>query len=90
MDNAIIKKIGNAEFTLEMLARYYSEGRYIISGSKIYRICYNQKKDAYIGKAIYKADGSMTRRGRFYAMTESDTAHLLDISVNKLQNLKPI
>ena len=63
-----IVRIGTVELTKEAAEKLYSEGKYIVSNSKIYQLHYSQAQKRVYGSVIYRSKGSMTGRGRFYAM----------------------
>lgn len=66
-------KIGTVELTEEEAQRYYDEGRYLVTYSRIYKII--RKNGTFRGKEVHAAKG-MTMRGRFYAM---DAATIRDV-----------
>ena len=74
-----IVKIGNVELTPQEAQRYATEGRYIVTRSRIYQIV--QWAGAYHGKVVYTAKG-MTRPGRFYAMTAATINDIFGTALN--------
>lgn len=69
MENIV--KIGNVEFSEQVLSDSYNEGRiYVITRSKIYQIMYGGANTGYYGQMIYqkpvKGGIGFTRRGRFF------------------------
>lgn len=70
-----IIKIGSVELTEDEAQRYYEEGRYIVTYSKIYKLVKTDRNPEIHGKVIYTSKG-MTLRGRYFAMT-ADTVNNL-------------
>lgn len=48
-------KIGTVELTDEEVQRYYNEGRYLVTNSRIYKII--RKNGAFRGKEVYASKG---------------------------------
>ena len=77
-----IVKIGNVELTPQEIEQYYEDGKYIVTYSRIYKICYDEKK-GYYGEIVVKDNPGMTRPGRFYAMLPQGVNHLMGKEVVK-------
>ena len=75
-----IVKIGNVELTMEEALKYYSEGKYIVTFSKIYQLFYSQAQKKVYGQVIYSSKG-MTHRGRFFAYSGAEVNHLIGINL---------
>ena len=77
-----IVKIGNVELTPHEAEQYYDDGKYIVTYSRIYKLCYDENK-GYYGEIIVKDNPGMTRPGRFYAMLPQGVNHLMGKEVVK-------
>ena len=64
-----IIRIGRVELTVEDAERLYSENKYIITYSKIYKLIRKKNGDVGGKELIYYP--GMMRRGRFYAWPEN-------------------
>ena len=71
-----IIKIGNVELTEQEAQQYYTDGKYIVAYSHIYKLVRTTRNPEIHGKSIYTAKG-MTRRGRFYVMDATTVNHLV-------------
>lgn len=62
-------KIGNVVLTYDELASLCEQGKiYIVSGSKIYQLAYSNASEMFYGILVYtNMDGTLTKRGRFFA-----------------------
>lgn len=79
-----IVKIGNVELTPEEAEKYYSDGKYIVTYSKIYQLFYSAAQKTVYGQAIFTQAG-MTRRGRFFAMDGETVNHLVGFNLVNCQ-----
>lgn len=75
-----IIKIGNVELTEEEAVKLCSEGKFLITYSKIYQLVSDGKR--IHGKVIYTQRG-LARRGRYYAFTGKEINHLLKMELVK-------
>lgn len=71
-----IVKIGGVELTPQEAEKYYFEGKYIVTRTRIYQLFYSNAQKRVYGQSIYHSDG-MTKRGRFFAMSGRDVNHLI-------------
>ena len=69
-----IIKIGPVELYESEAERLFNEGRYIVTYSKIYQLV--KRAGRVCGHVIFTTKG-MTRRGRYFALTERDVAALM-------------
>ena len=77
---ANIIRIGRVELTEDDARKLYEEGKYILTYSKVYAVCYS-KNAGYYGHEVYrtttKGCGGMCRRGRFHALTAAEVNNIL-------------
>ena len=74
-----IIKIGPVELFETEAERFFEEGRYIVTFSKIYKV--TRRNGKYHGKVMHTEKG-MTRRGRFYAMDAETICNVFGLQLN--------
>ena len=76
-----IVKIGNVELTEAEALRLYEEGRYIVTGRKIYALHYSNAQRRVYGSVVYQQPKSepmpLIARGRFHALCSADVNRLI-------------
>ena len=73
-------KVGPVELWKEDAGKLLHEGKYILTPSAIYQICYSPNYDGgnYYGQRIhYKPRAGYCRAGRFHALTGAEVNSLL-------------
>lgn len=79
-DNMKIIRIGRVELTEDDARRLYEAGKYILTYSKIYAVCYSENAGCYgheVYRTVTKGKGGMCLRGRWHALSAADVNHLL-------------
>ena len=74
-----IIKIGSVELFETEARRFFEEGRYLVTYSKIYKII--RKGGRFCGKVVHTEKG-MTRRGRFFAMDATTIYNIFGLHLN--------
>lgn len=68
--------IAGIEFTHEQAMQLVDECKLLVKGKCIYQVEYSQGQ-IYVRKLPYKADKTLTRPGRFAALTSSEVNNLV-------------
>lgn len=71
-----IIKIGSVELTESEAEKLHTDGKYIVTYSKIYQLFWSNAQKCVYGNVIYTQKG-MTKRGRYFAMTGAAINDLL-------------
>ena len=79
-----IVKIGGVELTEEIARRFFEEGKYIVTYSKIYQIFWSAAQKKFYGMEIYHSP-RMTQRGRFFAMSAESVNNLIGFQLLNTQ-----
>ncbi len=73
-------RIGRVELTEDDARKLHEAGKYILTYSKVYAVCYSENA-GYYGHEVYrtvtKGQGGMCRRGRFHALTAAEVNNIL-------------
>ena len=76
-----IVKIGNVELTEAEALRLYEEGRYIVTGRKIYALHYSNAQRRVYGSVVYQQPKRrpmpLVARRRFHALCSADVNRLI-------------
>ena len=78
----MIHRIGSVELTESEARNIYESGKYIVTYSRIYQVCYSQTQQKYYGLELYRNPG-LAGRGRFHVMTAESINHLLGFELLK-------
>lgn len=72
-------KIATVTLFPEEAEEAYMQGKYIVTATKIYQICYSNAQQRYYGHRIYTAPKGqrMTRPGRYYVYTAEQVNRLI-------------
>lgn len=72
-------KIGTVTLFPEEAEEAYTQGKYIVTATKIYQICYSNAQQRYYGHQIYATPKGqrMTLYGRYYAYTAEQVNRML-------------
>ena len=81
-------KVGPVELWKEDAEKLYNEGKYILTNSAVYQICYSPNYDNgnYYGlrldeSVLYKPRGGYCRPGRFHALTAKEINNVLGFTL---------
>ena len=74
-------KIGSVTLFPEEAEEVYQDGKYIVTGTKIYQVNYSNAQQKYYGQQIYANPKGqrLTRRDRYYVYTAEQVNHLLGV-----------
>ena len=76
-----IIRIGKVELYEEEAAKIYSEGKYIITCSRVYAVHYSNAVGYYGSELHYKPRARYTRPGRFFTLTAKQINDVLGFSL---------
>lgn len=76
-------KIGTVTLFSEEAEEAYTQGKYIVTATKIYQICYSNAQQRYYSHQIYGTPKGqcMTHYGRYYVYTAEQVKHLLGADI---------
>ena len=85
--NMEINKIGNVELTADEARRYYENGKYIVTYSKIYSLHWSNAQQKVYGTVVYEKPKTvkigLAKRGRFFVLSADNVNGLLGFNLLK-------
>ena len=78
-------KIGTVTLFPEEAEEAYTQGKYLVTATKIYQIYYSNAQQRYYGQRIYATNKGqrLTRPGRYYVYTAEQVNHLIGVKLVK-------